>query len=86
MVKLVLPAHLEDKIFEMKFNSNILSEIISYFPFNESEKQEIHSILKNNSFCFNSIFSDHITDEKWGETKEQIKKKFRDELFDIDTI
>ncbi|MBS1268909.1 MAG: hypothetical protein MAG458_01645 [Nitrosopumilus sp.] len=86
MVKLVLPAHLEDKIFEMKFNSNILSEIISYFPFNESEKQEIHLILKNNSFCFNSIFSDHITDEKWGETKEQIKKKFRDELFDIDTI
>jgi len=28
--------------------------------------------------------SDKVTDEEWDETKEQIKKRFQSELFDID--
>ena len=38
MAKLILPSHLEDKIFEIKFNSDSISKIISYFPFSKSEK------------------------------------------------
>ena len=34
--------------------------------------------------AFASIFTDKITAEEWEKTKEQIKKKFNDELFDID--
>ena len=33
---------------------------------------------------FNSIFSDTVTDEEWNKTKKQIKKRFQNELFDID--
>ncbi len=80
-----LPHHLEDKIFEIKKSGNTVSKIISYFPLSESEKQAIIKILKNPSFCgFYSIFTDSVTEDEWRKTKEQIKKKFRDELFDID--
>jgi hypothetical protein len=80
--------HLQDKIFEIRYGSNdSVSKIISYFPFTDSEKQEIVSILNDNSFNkFHSIFTDSVTDEEWARTKDQIKKKFKDELFDIDKI
>ncbi len=86
MVLLPLPSHLEDKIFEIKFESNeTISKIISYFPLSKSEIQEILLILDNDSFNeFHSIFTDSITAEEWENSKEQIKKKFKDELFDID--
>ena len=42
-------------------------------------------MLIDNSFDgFHSIFTDTITEEEWNKNKEQIKKKFRDELFDVD--
>jgi hypothetical protein len=83
-----LPLHLKDKIFEIKYNSDkTISKIISYFPFNELEKQEIVSILDDKAFDgFHSIFSNTVSDEKWNKTKDQIKKKFNDELFDIDSV
>lgn len=83
-----LPIHLKDKIFEIKYGSNeTISKIVSYFPFNELEKQDIISILDDDAFVgFNSIFTDTISDEEWNRTKDQIKKKFKDELFDIDNV
>jgi len=88
MVLLNLPSHLEDKIFEIRFESDdAISKIVSYFPFSESEKQDILSVLNKESFTgFHSIFTDSITEEEWNRTKEQIKKKFSDELFDIDDV
>ena len=79
---------IEDKIFEIKSDSdNSISKIVSYFPFSESEKREILSTLNDPDFgMFCSIFSDTVTNEEWSRTKEQIKKKFKDELFDIDKI
>ncbi len=86
MKKLSMPSHLEDKIFEIKSNPDeTISQIVSYFPFSESERLEILSLLEVESFDgFRSIFTDYVTDEEWNNTKEQIKNKFKDELFDID--
>ena len=78
------PIHLEDKIFEIEYDSNIISKIISYFPFSIAEKQEINSVLSSDFNNFQSIFTDTISDDEWIKTKEQIKKKFNDELFEID--
>jgi hypothetical protein len=87
MNKINFPNYLEDKIFEIRYDSNLISKIISYFPFSESEKKEIRSALNVNVFDgFHSIFTDVISDDEWNKTKEQIKKKFKDELFDIDEI
>ena len=88
MPSLKLPLHLQDKIFEIKYNSDdAISRIISYFPFSESEQQESRSILEDAVFNeFHSIFTDFVSDDEWNRTKDQIKKKFRDELFDIDKI
>jgi len=88
MTFLNFPSHIQDKIFEIQYRSDdLVSNIVSYFPFSETEKQEIISILKNDIFDgFHSIFTDFITDEEWNKTKVQIKKKFKDELFDIDTM
>ena len=33
---------------------------------------------------FIPFFTDSITEDEWKRTKDQIKKKFKDELFDID--
>jgi hypothetical protein len=33
--KLALPNNLEDKIFEIKYTSEDISSIVSYFPFSE---------------------------------------------------
>jgi len=80
--------HLQDKIFEIRYDvDDSISKIISYFPFSESEKHEIISTLKDDSFNrFHSIFTDSVTEDEWNRTKDQIKKKFKDELFDIDKI
>ena len=80
--------HLEDKIFEIRIEPDgTLSKIISYFPLSEPEKNEILSLLDDKSFSgFYSIFTDAVTDEEWDKTKEQIKKKFNDELFDIEKL
>ena len=85
-MNVAFPNHLKDKIFEIKSDSNNnISKIVSYFPFSESEKQEILLILKRRSFDgFSSIFVDSVSASEWEKTKDQIKKKFNDELFDID--
>ncbi|WP_428326774.1 hypothetical protein [Nitrosopumilus sp.] len=84
MSKLTLSPHLEDKIFEIKYDSDIVSKIISYFPLSDSEKQEITSVLNMDFSGFYSIFTDTVSEEEWIRTKDQIKKRFNDELFDID--
>ena len=83
-----LPLHLNDKIFEIKYDSDeTISKIVSYFPFDKLEKQEIISILNDDAFDgFHSIFTDTVPDGEWNRTKVQIKKKFKDELFDIDNV
>ena len=87
MNKINFSNYLEDKIFEIRYDYNLISKIVSYFPFSESEKKEIRSALNANVFDgFHSIFTDVISDDEWNKTKEQIKKKFKDELFDIDEI
>jgi len=80
--------HLQDKIFEIRYDvDDSISKIISYFPFSESEKHEIVLALNDESFDrFHSIFTDSVTEDEWNRTKDQIKKKFKDELFDIDKI
>jgi hypothetical protein len=82
-----LPSRLQDKIFEIRYSADeFVSKIVSYFPFSESEKQEIISILNIEFDEFYSIFTDTVSDDEWEKTKDQIKKKFQDELFDIDTF
>ena len=75
-----------DKIFQIKFNPDqTIEKITSYFPLSEQERLMINSISgQDNFYNFNSIFSDTVTDEEWNKTKEQIKKRFQSELFDID--
>jgi len=81
-----VPLELTDKIFQIKFNSDqSLEKITSYFPLSEKERLMINSISGQDSFSnFNSIFSDTVSDEEWNKTKEQIKKRFQNELLDID--
>ena len=81
-----IPLELSDKIFQIKFNPDqSIEKIISYFPLSEQERLMINSISGQNTFSnFNSIFSDTVNDEEWNKTKEQIKKRFQSELFDID--
>jgi hypothetical protein len=81
-----IPVELTDKIFQIKFNPNqSIEKITSYFPLTEQERQMINSISGQDVFSnFNSVFSDTVTDEEWDKTKEQIKKRFQNELFDID--
>ena len=81
-----IPLELTDKIFQIKFNPDqSIEKITSYFPLSEQERLLINSISGQDTFSnFNSIFSDTVTDEEWNKTKEQIKKRFQSELFDID--
>lgn len=81
-----IPLELTDKIFQIKFNPDqTIEKITSYFPLSKQERLLINSISGQNTFSnFNSIFSDTVTDEEWNKTKEQIKKRFQSELFDID--
>ena len=86
MKKLDIPSEIEDKIFEIKLNSNkSISKIISYFPLLELERTSLISLLNQPNFSeFDSIFTDTISDDEWNKTKNQIKKRFQNELFDID--
>ena len=81
-----IPLELTDKIFQIKFNHDqFIEKITSYFPLSEQERLMINSISGQDTFSnFNSIFSDKITDEEWNKSKDQIKKRFQSELFDID--
>ena len=81
-----IPLELTDKIFQIKFNpEQSIEKITSYFPLSEQERLMINSISGQDTFSnFNSIFSDTVTDEEWNKTKEQIKKRFQNELFNID--
>ena len=81
-----VPLELTDKIFQIKFNSDqSVEKITSYFPLSEHERLMINSISGQDDFSnFHSIFSDTVTDDEWDKTKEQIKKRFQNELFDID--
>jgi len=84
MSKIILPSNLEDKIFEIKYDSGAISKITSYFPLSDSEKQKIVSITNVDFSGFYSIFTDTVSEEEWNRTKDQIKKRFNDELFGID--
>ena len=86
MKKLDIPSEIEDKIFEIKLNSDkSISKIISYFPLLELERKSLISLLNHPDFSeFHSIFTDTVTDDEWNKTKNQIKKRFQNELFDID--
>ena len=81
-----IPLELTDKIFQIKFNpEQSIEKITSYFPLSEQERLMINSISGQDTFSnFNSIFSDTVTTEEWNKTKEQIKKRFQNELFNID--
>ena len=86
MKKLNIPSEIEDKIFEIKLNSDkSISKIISYFPLLELERTSLIFLLNQPNFSeFHSIFTDTISDDEWNKTKNQIKKRFQNELFDID--
>jgi len=84
---LYIPSKIQDKIFEIRSNpDDSVLKIISYFPLSELERQTILSILKQPGFSgFHSIFTDIVTDDEWNKTKDQIKNRFQNELFDIDS-
>ena len=86
MKTLEIPYDIKDKIFEIKLNSDkSIFKIISYFPLSELERTSLISLLNRPNFSeFHSIFTDTVTDDEWNKTKNQIKKKFQNELFDID--
>ena len=82
-----IPDDIQDKLFEIKLNSDkSVFKIISYFPLSETEKQIIISVLNKPDFSgFHSIFTDNVTDDEWNKTKNQIKQRFQNELFDINS-
>jgi len=85
MKNLNLPTLLEEKIYDLKHNDSDNSiTITSYFPLNQKEKETILNYNKFDTVNFKSIFSDNISDSDWLSSKEQIKKKFQDELFNIE--
>lgn len=87
--KFGLPDNILDKIYEIKTDKNTLVlKIISYFPLSDYEKNVIKTSMKERFLkdAFYSIFSDNIDDIQWNKSKDQIKKRFNDELFDIDNI
>ena len=81
-----IPSEIEDKLFEIKLNSDkSIFKIISYFPLSELERKTVVSLVNQDNFSeFHSIFTDIITDNEWNKTKNQIKNRFQNELFDID--
>ena len=85
MKTLDIPYKIKDKIFEIKYPSDeSIFKIISYFPLSELECRTLTSQLNQPDFPeFYSIFTDSITDDEWYKTKNQIKKRFQEELFDI---
>ena len=82
-----LPDSVVDKVYEIKRDDHDrITKIVSYFPLTDSEKQSLQTWSRTPlaSSSFASIFSDKVSDEEWNKTKEQIKKRFKNELFDID--
>jgi hypothetical protein len=81
------PDKIKDKLFEIKFNSDeSILKIISYFPLSDLECKSILSLSNQSTLPdFHSIFTDSISDDEWNKTKDQIKKRFQNELFDIDS-
>jgi len=84
MKKLNVSPSLEEKIYDLKFDDNNSTIITSYFPLNQDEKQMILNDHNFDIVSFKSIFSDKISESEWLNSKEQIKKKFQDELFHIE--
>ena len=87
MKKLPISSKLEEKIYDLKLNDSKNHKVTSYFPLSFEEKQEILKAIPNSMEAqmeFKSIFSDSISEEDWNNSKGQIKKKFQDELLDID--
>jgi len=87
MCDLDLPANLRDKLYQITPDrTGNFSRIVSYFPLSEDEKQIIASFFvdTNSSIEFRSIFSDHISENDWRKSKDNIIKRFQEELFDID--
>jgi len=87
MKNLPISSKLEEKIYDLTVDEGSFSQIITYFPLRDKEKKEILRAAgktSKSSIKFKSIFSDEISDLKWENSKEQIKKKFQDELVDID--
>jgi hypothetical protein len=85
--ELEISPELQEKIYDLKGdnNGNIL-KITTYFPLKPTEQQEIlksFKKIKDPKVDFKSIFSDNVSEQEWINTKEQIKKKFQDELMDI---
>jgi hypothetical protein len=82
-----IPYKIKDKIFEIKYHSDeSVFKIISYFPLSKLECHTLTSQLNQPDFPeFYSIFTDNVTDDQWNKTKDQIKKRFQNELFDIDS-
>ena len=82
-----IPDDILDKFFEIKLHSDkSIFKIISYFPLSKTERQIIISVLDKPDFsAFHSIFTDTVTDDDWNKTKNQIKQRFQNELFDIDS-
>ena len=83
MKNLPIPEELKEKLYDQKFLGG-KTEITSFFPLDGHEKQLILKSLEDYQVSFKSIFSDSISQTDWIKTKEQIKKKFQKELFNID--
>ena len=88
MKKLSISTSLKEKIYDLKIDNNkSISKVTTYFPLNLKEKQEICTSIEKitiASIDFKSIFSDEISEQDWIKSKEQIQKKFQEELVDID--
>jgi hypothetical protein len=88
MKKLSIPPDLQEKIYDLKINdTGVFLKITTYFPLHPKEKQEILKAIdqtKKSPVNFKSIFSDKISELEWNNSKEQIKKKFQDELMELD--
>ena len=86
-MKLPIPFEIEEKIYDLKLDkTQTLFTITTFFPLSSEEKKKVFTSmgkLKDSQFVFKSIFSDEISNEDWNKSKEQIKKRFQDELFDI---
>jgi hypothetical protein len=86
--KIKISNDLQEKIYDLKSDSTgDFLTITTYFPLKSLEIQKILKSFKKiegSGVEFNSIFSDDISEQAWMNTKEQIKKKFQDDLLNID--
>ena len=78
----ILP-NLKEKIYDMQRNNHQV-KITSYFPLTKEEKDVFSNGPSNHQISFKSIFSDTISVSEWSKNKNQIIKKFQNELIDIE--